>query len=403
LRLIEVGDAEPECGGTVPIPPKSPRGHDEAVPKQRRSQSRSSMPPLLQRPVVRLTRRVEPEKETLDALQALAQDTSYLAGQATQVRCRFVSNASTYIHQQEHAPDRRVHSGRPRKLEDGSRPGAGPRALPQSVFSDQWIVFEGNAGQSPDLLTIAIVTRRFREALMSWYGKARLAVPALISGHYPDGTPVSYPHMAVVPLADVGSPCSEGRLLGIAIVFPRETDGERQNMEHDSPDDPSGRTIRWRTFDRLLNAVTELELGKLGVWSIRRVPVADTKLQLRRYTQPARRWASVTPIVRDKFPKAKNPVERHAKIVAIVASACQNIGLPVPRAVSVYRHAAIKGVPSAHPWGKAPERTGWALPGFLSRRVLTHAIIEFSEPVRGPVIVGAGRYAGLGLCIGAQT
>jgi CRISPR-associated protein Csb2 len=31
-------------------------------------------------------------------------------------------------------------------------------------------------------------------------------------------------------------------------------------------------------------------------------------------------------------------------------------------------------------------------------RPLTHATIEFRVPVRGPVLIGAGRYAGYGAC-----
>jgi CRISPR-associated protein Csb2 len=32
---------------------------------------------------------------------------------------------------------------------------------------------------------------------------------------------------------------------------------------------------------------------------------------------------------------------------------------------------------------------------------LFHATIEFAEPVAGPVVLGAGRFFGLGLCIPA--
>ena len=34
----------------------------------------------------------------------------------------------------------------------------------------------------------------------------------------------------------------------------------------------------------------------------------------------------------------------------------------------------------------------------LASRQLTHAVLQFPEPVRGPVLLGAGRFAGLGLC-----
>lgn len=40
----------------------------------------------------------------------------------------------------------------------------------------------------------------------------------------------------------------------------------------------------------------------------------------------------------------------------------------------------------------------WKLPGSLASRQLTHAVIRFPETVRGSVLLGAGRFVGLGLC-----
>lgn len=31
-------------------------------------------------------------------------------------------------------------------------------------------------------------------------------------------------------------------------------------------------------------------------------------------------------------------------------------------------------------------------------RPFTHAVVQFGVPVRGPVLIGAGRYAGFGVC-----
>jgi CRISPR-associated protein Csb2 len=40
--------------------------------------------------------------------------------------------------------------------------------------------------------------------------------------------------------------------------------------------------------------------------------------------------------------------------------------------------------------------------GFEVNALKTHAIITFSEPVVGPVVIGAGRYVGLGLMAGLK-
>ena len=121
---------------------------------------------------------------------------------------------------------------------------------------------------------------------------------------------------------------------------------------------------------------------------------------IKRWCVAARRWASATPIVLDRFPKAKAIEEREEEVAVMIASSCVNIGLPEPARITVNKHAAVKGAPSAYPSGKAPTWTGWTLPGFLAGRALTHAVIEFGEKVQGPVILGAGRFAGLGLCLG---
>lgn len=55
--------------------------------------------------------------------------------------------------------------------------------------------------------------------------------------------------------------------------------------------------------------------------------------------------------------------------------------------VEVSRYSPIKGVPRSN--------------GFRLRkpgRLYTHATIEFDQPIAGPLLIGAERYFGLGLC-----
>jgi CRISPR-associated protein Csb2 len=75
-----------------------------------------------------------------------------------------------------------------------------------------------------------------------------------------------------------------------------------------------------------------------------------------------------------------------------------NIGLPEPGRVVAGKYSAVEGAPSAYASGRAPRWTGWRLPQSLAGRQLTHAVLQFGQPVRGPVILGAGRFVGLGLC-----
>ncbi len=115
------------------------------------------------------------------------------------------------------------------------------------------------------------------------------------------------------------------------------------------------------------------------------------------YTGPAHTFATVTPIVLDRHLKEKGAA-RDEEICGQVAAACRHIGLPAPEAIVADKHSAVEGSPSAYPSGKAPPWMAWRLPPSLASRQLTHAVIRFAEPVDGPVLLGAGRFAGLGLC-----
>ena len=76
----------------------------------------------------------------------------------------------------------------------------------------------------------------------------------------------------------------------------------------------------------------------------------------------------------------------------------EDIGLPKPEMVVPDKHSAIEGSAPAWPSAKSPTWMQWRLPAALSSRQLTHAVIRFTEPVQGPVLLCAGRFVGLGLC-----
>jgi CRISPR-associated protein Csb2 len=131
-------------------------------------------------------------------------------------------------------------------------------------------------------------------------------------------------------------------------------------------------------------------------------PPADKRsLDPALYAGPAFVFATVTPIVLDRHLK-ESGAARQEEAARQIAAACRNIGLPEPVAVVVDKHSAIEGAPSAYASGNAPRWMNWRVPQSLASRQLTHAMIRFAEPVDGPVILGAGRFVGLGLCRAEQ-
>jgi CRISPR-associated protein Csb2 len=208
--------------------------------------------------------------------------------------------------------------------------------------------------------------------------------PDWITGHEgPGGPPSRKSHLAFLALAHVGRGHADGRLLGVALAVPKEIEIADQrrclsNFLYDDQGEP--RPVR-------------LRFGRLGTWDVRVEDREDRPMTLRPETwtatgsvPPSRCWASVTPVVLDRYPKAPGDAER------TIRQGCTRVGLPEPEHVVVTPAPPFVGVPHAR-----------AFPPMLSgqqggRRFHTHALIAFPEPVVGPVFLGAGRYRGYGLC-----
>jgi CRISPR-associated protein Csb2 len=92
-------------------------------------------------------------------------------------------------------------------------------------------------------------------------------------------------------------------------------------------------------------------------------------------------------VLLDRFPKSG----RHSA-EAILTRGCEYVGLPRPVEVVADRFSPLYGV---EPSFRFVIRRHRALP---KARLYTHVSLTFAEPVRGPVLLGAGRYFGLGLC-----
>lgn len=260
-----------------------------------------------------------------------------------------------------------------------------------SHFGSEWLVLEHADGEMPDIRATALIAKGIRDALLSGYRQCGMGdrIPFVVSGHNQDGSPTREPHLSIVPLAFAGFPYADGHLLGFALVPPQGSglleQGEfLQAMRRITPHVP--------TADRRV-----LTLIRFGLKLSPTLDPDKLSLDSTLYTKPSTTFASVTPIVLDRHLK-KSGEARQQEIISQVKSSCVNLGLPEPAVVLPDKHSAIEGAPSAQPSGKSPEWMRWRLPSSLDGRFLTHAVIRFSEPVEGPVILGAGRFVGLGLC-----
>ena len=248
-----------------------------------------------------------------------------------------------------------------------------------SVFDPRLIVL-GFKGKRVSLPATLKLTAALRGLLMRECPEQ--PPPEWFSGHCSDGTPTAAPHLALTPLPFVGAEHADGRIMGLALVLPRELDQQEAGhyLEPFLRDPATGLPREHPLFDgQWFECAIELETRE-------RLP---KNLDPNTWTRKSHIWASVTPVVLNRHFDGKDKWERAAESVK---DACLHIGLPRPREVLLHPVSLVEGVPHAREYPQLTRKNNGG------RRSHNHAVIVFDEPVRGPVLVGAGRFRGYGLC-----
>lgn len=215
--------------------------------------------------------------------------------------------------------------------------------------------------------------------------------PEWISGHAADGSPSKLSRPAYLPLGFVDREHADGHLLGVAVVVPRDFQHTERLIEllgmHDgkNPHEIEAGSPFLSLMIRNPH-LANCEIGKLDLELDER-PEGRRQFTLKSFTwtHPHRIWKTATPVMLSQLPQRGLTAEE------VVARACIDAGYPEPLAVRVSFAPLLRGVPHSRAFHVKPR---------LNRppRPLTHAAIEFPMPVRGPVLIGAGRYSGYGAC-----
>ncbi|WP_437677227.1 type I-G CRISPR-associated protein Csb2 [Sorangium sp. So ce131] len=269
---------------------------------------------------------------------------------------------------------------------------AGEANAPATRFGDGWIVLRRRAGPRLPSSRAVDVARTVRKAMMASYGPG---APEILSGHHASGGPSERPHLAYVPLPFVGSEHADGTILGVALVLPRDATRDERLAVYRALD----AWQRQRRDGDEESPRLPVYLGRAGELVLERLEEQASQSTLRPATwcAEAASWASATPVALDRNPGdlgARDPRKEaaaYADAEATVATACERIGLPRPARVTVVPAAPLAGADKARHF--PPFQAGTP----PLQRVLVHATLTFDVPVRGPILIGAGRYFGLGL------
>ena len=258
----------------------------------------------------------------------------------------------------------------------------------------QWIIFEFTPGSRSFLATRAVeIATAMRAALFHY---ADDPIPEEISGHLADGKPTAAPHVAFIPLPFVSFEHADGRLMGMAVSVPNVVSNDARRALY--------RAIgNWeKANEKTGDDALKLTLGAQGVASLHRQRGPATLISLRPsvWNRASCRWISATPVALHRHPGrlGGGSAAARAKAWALaklsVALACKHVGLPQPVSIEVSRSPFLKG---AQPTARFPAFNQNGRGGRPVRRQLVHASVRFEQPVSGPLILGTGRFLGLGL------
>jgi len=329
----------------------------------------------------------EPDESVRSALSGLAARVASLGRACSLVRM----SLSDSPQDPSMAPDERGREvlrvfgdGRMEELEAlfkaGQRPQPGPQRryrkidganrelIAKSCFGEM-VVLRKDKGASLPIEAALTLTTATRKAVLELAVENNLDCD-MLNGHG------SHPHCAFLALPFAGfrdangEPRGDGRLLGVGILLPKSISLQDR-----------------RRVLRVCSLLEKINLrDALAMWevSLAGFDVVPKTLQPATWAGPSLRWATVTPILLDRFPKKNLTVED------ILASACERIGLPAPAEITHQPYSKLSGVPPVPAFRllrDKDEKPRWGV----------HAILRFAAPVQGPVTLGAGRYFGLGL------
>jgi CRISPR-associated protein Csb2 len=224
-----------------------------------------------------------------------------------------------------------------------------------------------------------------RARLIAAFASREAEIDRWLAGRKPDGSNGGSPEQRVrmIPLPSIGHPHADHRMRRVLVEVPANCP-------------IAARDIFWA-----FNALPFPDLSP-AVW----LSVGEDDAMLRHYglNRPAQVWRTVTPAVlpegaarrridpNSRVEQAKNASERAAeqrRACAAVVAALRHAGLQ--RRVIAIR---VQREPFE---GKGERAEAFAADSRFAKERLWHVEIQFNEPAGGPVVIGDGRFLGLGI------
>lgn len=256
---------------------------------------------------------------------------------------------------------RRGQSPGLRRLVTYRRPAVARTASREPASELLWFAL----GSSVSGRRVLSVTETFRRTVLDRYDRICGDVPAVLHGH--DLGEPGYDSARFLALADVGHRHATGQIHGVAIWLPAGTSTDIVDNCRSAMASATG-------------FVGPGFASTISPWAGAERPLAANPT---RWSQSALRWATVFPALHERRVKRVD--------VAVVGDWCKHAGLPRPVAVREGRSPFVAGAVDLAP--SEVNRVD------RPHRRYSHIEMIFERPVNGPVVIGAGRQFGFGLCV----
>ena len=213
---------------------------------------------------------------------------------------------------------------------------------------------------------VSAVTSHFKAAMLSRYQGLFGEPPPLLHGH---GFAVrGYDIARFLALPDAGFPRSRGRIFGLALWLPPGLESVERRRCRDAAHE----------IQKLTGRGVDVRVSPHD--GAERPRAANPS----RWTRSSRGWVTAFPAIHER---------RGPTTLAELSRWCRHAGLPGPVAFRSTRGPLVRGAVDLAP--VEVNRPG------RPRLPYSHVELWFNEPVRGPVVIGAGRQRGFGLCVPA--
>ncbi len=219
---------------------------------------------------------------------------------------------------------------------------------------------------------VVVVADRLKDAVLSQYQRLHGETqppPPILHGHRPGQ---GFNLVRFLPLPNVGHRHSDGRIHGAAVWLPPDV-----GRVEEARITRAVLAVDWIGIDGVRIVVESWDDRPSGrLWATNPYRWHSDQLFEKQL------WASAFPVV----------LERHGPVtLSVMDRMCANAGLP---SVAFFRESRVSFISGGVQL--APSET--VRPGHSQRRPYSHFLIRFDEPAFGPVVIGAGRSYGLGLC-----